>query len=92
MLLAKTDLFHFLGVHIRAGELVAAGIDLTTKVVWERRQHVGEPSESVIGAHSRNWLDEAKASGLRVAALAVCGSAERIDGAAEGVGLHAVAP
>lgn len=27
-----------------------------------------------------------------MAALAVCGSAERIDGAAEGVGLHAVAP
>ncbi|MET8213341.1 ROK family transcriptional regulator [Streptomyces sp. NPDC005373] len=92
MLHAKTDLFHFLGVHVRAGELVAAGIDLTNKVVWERRRHVDELSASVIGAHCRNWLDEAKASGLRVAALAVCGSAERIDEAPKGAGLHAVAP
>ncbi|MEV0347846.1 ROK family transcriptional regulator [Nonomuraea sp. NPDC050680] len=92
MLLAKTDLFHFLGVHVRASELVVAGIDLANKVVWERRRHVDEFGSSVIGAHCRNWLDEAKASGLRVAALAVCGSTERIDGAAEGVGLHTVAP
>ncbi|WP_405974729.1 ROK family transcriptional regulator [Streptomyces sp. NBC_00988] len=92
MLLARTDLFHFLGVHIRSGELVAAGIDLTNKVVWERRQHVGELSASVIGAHCRNWLDEARAGGLRVAALAVCGSTERLEGAAEGLGLHTAVP
>ena len=92
MLLARTDLFHFLGVHVRAGELVAAGIDLTNKVVWERRQHVDELEPSVIGAQCRAWLAEAKADGLRVAALALCGSVERIDGAAEGVGLQAVAP
>ncbi|MFJ4206063.1 ROK family protein [Streptomyces sviceus] len=92
MLLAKTDLFHFLGVHVRAGELVAAGIDLANKVVWERRQRVDGLDTSVIGAHCRNWLVEAKADGLRVAALAVCGSTERIDGAAEGMGLYAVVP
>ncbi|MDH6565397.1 putative NBD/HSP70 family sugar kinase [Streptomyces sp. SAI-208] len=92
MLLARTDLFHFLGVHVRAGELVAAGIDLTNKVVWERSQHVDELDPAVIGAQCRTWLAEAKAGGLRVAALAVCGSVERIDGAAEGVGLQAVAP
>ncbi|WP_369227033.1 ROK family protein [Streptomyces sp. R39] len=92
MLLARTGLFHFLGVHVRAGELVAAGIDLANKVVWERRQHVDELGPSVIGAQCRAWLAEAKADGLRVAALAVCGSVERIDAAAEGVGLHAVVP
>ncbi len=92
MLLARTDLFHFLGVHVRAGELVAAGIDLTNKVVWERRQPVAELDPSVVGAQCRTWLAEAKADGLRVAALAVCGSVERIDGAEEGVGLQAVAP
>ncbi|MGX1372578.1 putative NBD/HSP70 family sugar kinase [Streptomyces canus] len=92
MLLARTDLFHFLGVHVRADELVVAGIDLANTVVWERRQPVGELDTSVIGAHCRKWLVEAKADGLRVAALAVCGSTERIDGAAEGMGLHAVVP
>ncbi|CAM5709976.1 hypothetical protein SGRIM119S_07260 [Streptomyces griseorubiginosus] len=92
MLLAKTDLFHFLGVHVRADELVAAVIDLTNKVVWERRQHVAELDPSVIGAQCRTWLTKAKADGLRVAALAVCGSVERIDGATEGFGLQAVAP
>lgn len=92
MLFAKTDLFHFLGVHVRAGELVAAVIDLTNTVVWERRRYIDELDPRVVGAQCRTWLAEAKADGLRVAALAVCGSVERIDGAAEGVGLQAVAP
>lgn len=90
MLRAKTDLFHFLGVHVRATELVGAGIDLTNRVVWERRQRLDRFDTSVIGAYCRDWIGAAQAAGLRVAALAVCGSTEHIDGAADGVGLHAV--
>lgn len=89
---ARTDLFHFLGVHVRANEVVAAGTDLSNKVVWERRRQIHELDVRVVAELCRDWLAEAKASGLRVAALAVCGSMERIDGAAEGVGLHVVAP
>ncbi|NJQ02796.1 ROK family protein [Streptomyces zingiberis] len=92
VLVARTDLFHFLGVHIRAGELVAVGIDLANEVVWERRRRIGDLDASVVGSCCRAWLAEAGTSGLRVAALAVCGSTERIDGAPEGVGLYAVAP
>ncbi|WP_225848973.1 ROK family transcriptional regulator [Streptomyces sp. HPF1205] len=92
VLYARTGLFHFIGVHVRANELVAAGIDLNNEVVWERRRHVDDLDTRVVGALCRDWLHEAAASGLRVAALAVCGNTERIDGAADGVGLHAVAP
>lgn len=90
MLLPRTDLFHFLGVHVRASELVVAGIDLINQVVWERRQRLDGFDASVVGAYCRAWLDEARAAGLQVAALAVCGSTEQIDGAPDGVGLHAV--
>ena len=89
-LVALPDRFHFLGVHVRARQLVAAVIDLENRVVWESDAVVSNMSAELILDRCREWLEEARAAGFVVAAVAFCGSYEQLDDAPPGVTLRAI--
>lgn len=89
-LVATPDRFHFLGIHVRARQLVAAIIDLENRVVWEASATVVDLSSAVLFEHCGRWLSDANTEGFRVAAVAFCGSFQQLDDAPPGVGLRRV--
>ncbi|MCS5717215.1 ROK family protein [Herbiconiux sp. CPCC 205763] len=90
ILVAVPDRYHFLGVHVRARQLVAAVIDMENVVVWGADAIVSSLDASVLLEQCERWLAEARSSGFRVAALAICGSFEQLDDAPVGLDLHSI--
>lgn len=90
LLVAVPDRYHFLGVHVRAHQLVAAVIDMTNRVVWEGRADIANVGANVVVDHCLRWLDEARRAGLRVAALSVCGSFQQLAEGPAGLDLRGV--
>lgn len=90
ILVAAPDRFHFLGVHVRARELVAAVIDMDNSVVWEASASAPELGSAMLFEQCHRWLAEARSAGFRVAALAVCGSFQQLDDGPVGVNLRTV--
>ncbi|NYI42433.1 ROK family protein [Demequina lutea] len=88
MLRAQAQRFHHLGIHVRAAEVVATAIDLNKTVVWELREEVVELTSAWVLTHLERCIRETSAAGLRIAAVAVCGSTQQIDGATTGVHIH----
>ena len=70
MLYARPDRFHFMGVTARWNTLVAAAVDLTNRVVWERAVELPDPTVDRIADYAQTWLAEAAEAGLSVAAVA----------------------
>jgi predicted NBD/HSP70 family sugar kinase len=90
ILIAAPDRFHFLGIHVRGTQLVAAVIDLENRGVWEATASLQELSAAVLVEQCQRWLSEVRSKGYRVAAVAVCGSFQQLANAPTGVGLRTV--
>lgn len=72
MLYARTDRYHFLGVHVRHGSVVGVVVDLANRAVWERRIDLPDLDVGAVFDQARQWCQEASAEGLAVAAIAIC--------------------
>jgi predicted NBD/HSP70 family sugar kinase len=72
MLYARTDRYHFLGLHVRHGSVIGVAVDLANRVVWERRIDLPELDVDAVFDQACQWFVEASAEGLTVAAIAVC--------------------
>lgn len=72
MLYARTDRYHFLGVHVRHGSIVGVAVDLANRAVWERRIDIADLDVDAVFDQAGEWFREAGADGLRVAGIAVC--------------------
>ncbi|TXN32500.1 ROK family protein [Lacisediminihabitans profunda] len=89
-LVAAPNSYHFLGIHVRGRQLVAAVIDLENRVVWEAEATVPELGAKVLFEHCSRWLSDARSAGFRVAAIAFCGSFQQLDDTPLGVDLRKV--
>jgi len=72
MLYARTDRYHFLGLHVRHGSVIGVVVDLANRVVWERRIDLPELDVDAVFDQASHWFAEASAEGLIVAAIAIC--------------------
>ena len=72
MLHARTDRYHFLGLHVRHGSVIGVAVDLANRAVWERRIDLPELDVDAVFDQAGQWFAEASTEGLRVAAIAVC--------------------
>ena len=73
MLYARTDRYHFLGVHVRHGRVIGVVVDLANRAVWERRIDLPEPDVDSVFDQACQWFAQASAAGLTVAAITICG-------------------
>ncbi|HZL80546.1 MAG TPA: ROK family transcriptional regulator [Demequina sp.] len=72
MLYARTDRYHFLGVHVRLGSVIGVVVDLANRAVWERQIDLPDLDVDAVFDQACQWFVEASAEGLTVAAIAVC--------------------
>jgi len=72
MLYARTDRYHFLGLHVRHGSVIGVAVDLANRVVWERRIDLPDLDVDAVFDQACQWFVDASAEGLTVAAIAVC--------------------
>jgi predicted NBD/HSP70 family sugar kinase len=72
MLYARTDRYHFLGLHVRHGSVIGVAVDLANRAVWERRIDLPELDVEAVFDQACRWFAEASAAGLTVAAITIC--------------------
>jgi predicted NBD/HSP70 family sugar kinase len=72
MLYARTDRYHFLGLHVRHGSVIGVVVDLANRAVWERRIDFPQLDVDIVFDQAGQWFAEASAAGLTVAAITIC--------------------